>query len=82
MARTNISQNKPFNGQPNVRRGAGPVSYQWSALPFSKSGTKDSALQSRLQPTCNNVIDNIVTYVYNILPDGNHSAYVNCDYVQ
>ena len=82
MARTNISQNKPFKGLPNVRRGAGPVYYQWTAQPFNKSGSKDSALQSGLPPTCNNIIDNIVTYVYDILPDSNHSAYVYCDYVK
>lgn len=77
MAASNISQNNPFKGQPNVRRGAGPMNYKWEAPPFQKRG--------RTNPTptvkCDNVIDNVVTYVYDVLPDGNHLAYVYCDYV-
>jgi len=72
----NITQNKPFPNQPNVRRGAGPVNYKWNALPFQKNG--DTPKQ---KVKCNNYIDNDVTYVYDVLPDGNHLAYVFCDYV-
>jgi hypothetical protein len=76
MAR--ITQNKPFPNQPNIRRGAGPVNYTWNALPFQKGGVITATKHGI---TCNNTIDNVVTYVYDILPDGNHLAYVYCDYV-
>lgn len=77
MARgRNIIQNKPFPNQPNVRKGAGPMNYKWEATPFQKTGEKHRGLIG-----CNGYIDNLVTYVYNVLPDGNHLAYVDCDYV-
>lgn len=78
MANRNISQSNPFQGKPNVRRGAGPQNYKWKALPFQKNGN----LTPKSNIVCNNVIDNVVTYVYNVLPDGNHLAYVYCDYVE
>jgi len=73
-----ISQNKPFNCAPNYRRSAGPISYSWCPTEFEKKGGRSN---NRSRITCQDQIDNIVTYVYNILPDGNHSAYVTCDYV-
>lgn len=73
-----ISQNKPFKNQPNVRRGAGPQTYKWSPVPFQKA----NELKKKENVVCNNYIDNVVTYVYDILPDGNHLAYVFCDYVE
>jgi hypothetical protein len=77
MARsTRISQNKPFPNSKNVRRGAGPMSYQWSPTPFQKKSETQKGLIG-----CNGYIDNITTYVYNILNNGDHLAYVNCDYV-
>ncbi|MFN7656395.1 MAG: hypothetical protein ACK5OW_01240 [bacterium] len=76
----NISQNQPFKGQPNMRRGAGPVYYKWKPLPFEKGG---NLKQTGLKLICDNVVDNITTYVYDIDPaNGNHLAYVNCDYVE
>jgi hypothetical protein len=75
-----ISQNKPFDGKPNVRSGSGPVYYTWKPLPFEKGGKPK---QGGRVPTCNNIIDNVVTYVYDIdLSNGNHIAYVYCDYVE
>ena len=73
-----ISQNRPFSNQPNVRRGAGPQNYKWNPLPFQKV----NELKKKENVVCNNYIDNVVTYVYDILPDGNHLAYVFCDYVE
>jgi len=81
MATNKIVQNKPFCNSNkrsclNVRKGAGPISYSWSPQPFQRG--------SQVRPqniTCNNKIDNNVTYVYNVLPDGNHLEYVFCDYV-
>lgn len=82
MAGNKISSQSPFKGQPNVRRGAGPLNYKWQATPFQKTG-RGRGLEQQI-PTnvkCDNVIDNITTYVYDVLPDGNHLAYVYCDYV-
>jgi hypothetical protein len=62
--------------KPNVRRGSGPVYYSWKPLPFQKSGNVN---QKTIK--CDNKIDNVVTYVYNILPNNDHLAYVFCDYV-
>lgn len=78
MASRNITQLNPFQGQPNVRRGAGPENYKWKPLPFEKRGKTEP----KKNIVCNNVIDNVVTYVYDILPNGNHLAYVFCDYVE
>jgi len=71
-----ISSNNPFSNQPNVRRGSGPVYYKWKAPPFEKSGQK-----IKQEIVCNGKVDNVVTYVYNELPNGDHSTYVFCDYV-
>jgi hypothetical protein len=73
-----ISSQSPFKGQPNVRRGAGPLNYKWNATPFQKNSRVQ---QKQTNVKCDNVIDNITTYVYDVLPDGNHLAYVYCDYV-
>jgi len=77
MANRNISSQSPFKGQPNVRRGAGPLNYKWNPTPFQKPGRTTP----RSSVKCDNVIDNVTTYVYDIAPDGNHIAYVYCDYV-
>ncbi len=71
-----IISNNPFPNQPNVRKGAGPVYYSWKPQPFQKN-------QKTGKPTvtCNGRVDNDVTYVYNVLPNGDHSPYVFCDYV-
>lgn len=79
MANRNISQNNPFQGQPNVRRGDGPQNYKWKPLPFEKTSKFIPKRQGTV--TCDNVIDNVTTYVYDVMPDGNHLAYVYCDYV-
>lgn len=79
MASRKISQNNPFQGQPNVRRGAGPQTYKWKPLPFQKNG-KSPKKQNAV--VCDNVIDSVTTYVYDVLPNGNHLAYVYCDYVE
>jgi hypothetical protein len=73
----NITQNKPFSNRENVRRGSGPLYYKWKEPPFGKSNVVE-----KTNIKCNNFIDNVVTYVYNELPDGNHLAYVFCDYVE
>jgi hypothetical protein len=72
-----VVQNKPFGDAPNVRKGAGPISYSWRPQPFQRG----SQVRPQQNITCNNKIDNNVTYVYNVLPNGNHLEYVFCDYV-
>ncbi|NIQ15673.1 MAG: hypothetical protein GTO02_15120 [Candidatus Dadabacteria bacterium] len=76
MARPNVSSNKAFRKQANIRRGAGPIHNKFINQPFNKRKDKQAG-----RVGCDGVIDNNVTYVYNILPDGNHLAYVDCDYV-
>jgi hypothetical protein len=69
----------------NLRKGGGPLHYSWKPLPMEKNKNgKDGydRLQSNSLQGCNGPIDNIVTYVFEILPDGNHEAYVDCDYVE
>lgn len=70
-----ITSNNPFPNQPNVRKGTGPVYYSWKPQPSQKIQITSK------QNGCNGKVDNNVTYVYNTLPNGNHSPYVFCDYV-
>ena len=82
MAQQKIASNKPGRNQNNTRAMAGPVKYKWKPLSFQK--VKKPKSPDRVE-TCSDTIifdiDNVVTYVYEILSDGNHSAYVDCDYV-
>jgi len=71
-----MATENPFKNQPNVRRGSGPVYYTWKPQQFQKQNN----IQQRVIG-CDNRIDNIVTYVYKELPNGDHLAYVFCDYV-
>lgn len=69
----------PFSNYKNVRRGPlGPIVYEWA--PIQGTPQKNKPI---LGVGCNNVIDNITTYVYDISPINNvdHIAYVYCDYV-
>lgn len=69
---------KAFKNQRNVRSMAGSVKYNWKP---SKSDKRKTPTKGPLGCDNRSGIDNLVTYVYNILPDGNHSSYVECDYV-
>jgi hypothetical protein len=66
----------PFSNQRNVRSGSGPVYYSWEP---SVSSPNQKNLSKKI--TCDNKIDNITTYVYEELSNGNHLSYVLCDYV-
>lgn len=74
-----VSSNKAFRNQKNVRAMAGSIKYSWKPTPSDKRKRPTN----KQVPFCDNLtgIDNVVTYVYDILPDGNHSMYVECDYV-
>lgn len=78
-----ITSNTPGRNQNNVRSMAGSVKYKWKPLPFQKvKKPRSPEILENCSDTIIFDIDNIVTYVYEILPDGNHSAYVDCDYVE
>jgi hypothetical protein len=77
-----FSPNYKSNKQP--RKGVGSLVYKW--IPPVNSKTKNGSNQTKkIQDSnfgCSGNIDNNVTYVYDIiLPSGDHSAYVDCDYV-
>lgn len=79
MAKT-VSNRSFGNQKKKVRAMAGSIKYKWSPTP--NGGKRDPGGRKSV-PFCDNTtgIDNIVTYVYDVLPDGNHSMYVECDYV-
>lgn len=77
-----ISSRSPFKDRANIRRTAGTDVYQWKTNDLQKR-KQGSDNQDRGRIGCNNAtgIDNNVTYVFEILPNGDHLAYVDCDYV-
>jgi hypothetical protein len=75
-----INSNKPFKGKPNLRKGAGPVYNR--IKPFTdRINTNIVPIKPEKNP-CFGEFDNLVTYVFEYSPDGNHFAYVDCDYVE
>ncbi len=78
MAR--VISNKPFSKQCNVRRGAGPV-YNKFCPPNQDSQILNKRKESKLS-LCSGEYDNLVSYVFEIQTNGNHLAYVDCDYVE
>jgi|TARA_R110000803_G_scaffold130962_2_gene198200 hypothetical protein len=79
MARQ-ISSNNPFKGKPNVRAGAGTVRYTWN--PPVNTAPGNSRNQNTTLSPCSGPYDNLVRYVFDVdLSNGNHLAYVDCDYV-
>jgi hypothetical protein len=80
MARQ-YSSNKPFNGKPNVRPGAGTIRYSWNPTPRQAPSNNRNATTT-LNP-CDGPYDNIVSYVWEIdTSNGQHTGYVDCDYVE
>lgn len=78
MARKYCS-NKPFKNKPNVRPGAGTIRYTWNAPERTPPGKRTKS--STYEP-CNGPYDNLVSYVWEIdTSNGQHLAYVDCDYV-
>jgi len=78
-----ISSRSPFKNRANIRRTAGTDVYQWKTNNFEKKKQGKGNL-NRGRIGCDNTtgIDNNTTYVFEILPNGNHLAYVDCDYVE
>lgn len=76
-----ITSNKPFGRQCNLRAGAGPV-YNKFCPPTNTQDGGDRGININKIP-CFGQYDNVVNYVYQIdLSNGNHIAYVDCDYVE
>ena len=79
MARQ-YSTNKPFQGRPNARPGAGTIRYTWNP-PVRTAPSNDRTKAVGNEP-CFGPYDNLVKYVWEIdTSNGQHLAYVDCDYV-
>jgi hypothetical protein len=76
-----VTSNKAFRNQKKTRAMAGSIKYSWKPNPFQKGDKVDIQKEGFVDCDNLNSIDNLVTYVYEVLPDGNHSSYVECDYV-
>jgi hypothetical protein len=75
-----ITSKSPFKGKPNRRAGTGPVYNKFNTPPRISSGrVKTNTLEKE---PCFGPYDNITNYVWVIdVSNGNHLAYVDCDYV-
>jgi hypothetical protein len=74
-----ITSNKPFSRQCSIRSGSGPI-YNKFCPPTDSVNNVVSSRQKK-EPCFGNY-DNNVNYVWVIdLTNGNHLAYVDCDYV-
>lgn len=76
-----VGSNKSFRNQTKTRAMAGPLKYKWKPNKFQKNGKSGGGTRDVVDCDDVNSIDNLVTYVYEVLPDGNQSSYVECDYV-
>jgi hypothetical protein len=75
-----IVSNKPFSGKNSLRAGAGPVYLRIKPTERISSNTENVKVKKVL---CFGIYDNLVGYVWEVdLTNGNHIAYVDCDYVE
>lgn len=75
-----INSNKPFKGKPNIRAGAGPVYNKFKPLTNVPNNKVRGTIV--VKEPCFGPYDNLVNYVWEPdLSNGNHLAYVECDYV-
>ena len=77
---------KPYNNkQFKVQKGAGPV-YTYNKVQSVPQGvTTNQNIKNKLSKNyilCEGEIDNVVQYVYENGPTGDHLGYVDCDYVE
>jgi hypothetical protein len=78
----NITSQSPFKGKPNRRAGAGPVYNTFNTPPKVPSGRTQRRKTVPEQNPCFGPYDNATNYVWEVdLDNGNHLAYVDCDYV-
>jgi len=74
------SSKSPFKGTPNRRAGTGPV-YNTFKTPPNIANGRGGQKTVTLTP-CFGPYDNTTNYVWEVdLSNGNHLAYVDCDYV-
>jgi hypothetical protein len=74
-----VTSNKPFSRQCNVRSGSGPI-YNKFCPPVDVNNDIFKGRTKKVN--CFGPYDNLVGYVWEIdLSNGNHLAYVDCDYV-
>ena len=79
MARQ-FSSNKPFRGKPNSRPGAGTIRYTWKQP--ERTSPNNNRVKTTTYNPCNGPYDNLVGYVWEVdTSNGQHLAYVDCDYV-
>lgn len=75
-----VTSKTPFKGKPNLRAGAGPVYLKVKGLPNVANNETRRTFVTK-EP-CFGPYDNLVNYVWEIdTTNGNHLAYVDCDYV-
>jgi hypothetical protein len=73
-----VNSNKPFGGQCNINSTAGPV-YSKFCPPVNVA---DNTVKNNRKNPCFGPYDNLTNYVWEVdLTNGNHLAYVDCDYV-
>lgn len=76
-----ITSNRPFSNKCNLRAGTGPVYNKF--CPPSNTSTGGGRTTKIIKEPCFGPYDNVVNYVYQIdTSNGNHLAYVDCDYVE
>lgn len=79
MAKRYSSQS-PFKGKPNARPSGGTVRYSWKSP--EKTAPSNNRTKSSTYTLCNGPYDNLVSYVWEVdVSNGQHLAYVDCDYV-
>jgi hypothetical protein len=79
MMSKNITSNNPFSRQCNIRSGSGPIYNKF--CPPTNATNNTSSGRAKKEP-CFGPYDNIVNFVWVVdLSNGNHLAYVDCDYV-
>lgn len=75
-----VSSNNPFKRQCNLRAGTGPV-YVRSCPPTNTANNQSRGTFVKKE-SCFGQYDNLVNYVWEVdVTNGNHLAYVDCDYV-
>lgn len=74
-----VTSNRPFSRQCNIRSGTGPV-YNKFCPP---TDANNNAIKGKKKKDpCFGPYDNLVNYVWVVdVTNGNHLAYVDCDYV-
>jgi len=77
-----VSSKSPFKGRPNRRAGTGPVFNSFLTPSPVPSGRTERRKTIPEENPCFGPYDNTTNYVWEVdVSNGNHLAYVDCDYV-